>query len=253
MHLVTDEPNFSILLPGPCNAACEFCFLKNERAPAKPEFQVEYLRKLDYTLRNLPRQFWQISITGGEPTLSPYLMPVLALISAHRGRYTNVVLTTNGTKLDAACGSLLNVVDHVNISMHHYDEGMNQKIFGGSYRMSHAAIATVVDMLGTVGIDASANCVVDDGVDLAFLDRYVRVAQSLGFRAVHFRKRNGTNDPVPAEAELSATYPSDCATRTYLSRNARSTPSSTTQFAEASMPTVPSMSTTVAMAACDMR
>lgn len=207
MKLLTNAPNFSILLPGPCNAACEFCFLKKARSSPRAGFLNEYLSRLDELLRSLPKQFYQISLTGGEPTLSPYLTPVLSVLSAHRERYTNIVLTTNGAKLETAYPSFLGIVDHANISVHHYDEDKNQKVFGGSYRTTTHAIEHCVDRLGSIGIDACANCVIDDGVSLKFIAKYVRFAQSVGFRAVHFRKRNGTNDPVPAEAELSKDYP----------------------------------------------
>ena len=204
MKLLTNAPNFSIVLPGPCNAACEFCFTKGLRQKLPAEGMMGYLLRLDRTLRSLGKEFFQISITGGEPTLSPYLVPVLSVIGGYRKRFTNVVLTTNGTRLEGLTGVLKGTVDHVNISRHHYDDDLNAQVFRGSYDVRSGKIAECVDQLNAVGIDVSVNCVIDDTTNLPFLMSFVDYARFTGFHAVRFRKINGDNEPAPAEVALDA-------------------------------------------------
>lgn len=204
MELLNDDPNFSIVLPGPCDAACGFCF-----AQKPPAFcgMLKYLTRLNAVLEALGPQFYQISITGGEPTMSPYLLPVLAVIQAHRRKYTNVLLTTNGSRLLEVADDLHGIVDHVNISRHHYDDGKNAHIFGGKYRVSTADAERMVNRLSATGIDVSVNCIVYDSTDVGFLGCFIGYAMSVGFKAVRFRKKNGDNNPIPAETHFAENYP----------------------------------------------
>lgn len=196
MQLLNDDPNFSIVLPGPCDAACSFCF--SQKGPPSCGM-LKYLTRLNAVLEALGPQFYQISITGGEPTLSPYLLPVLAVIQAHRHKFTNVLLTTNGSKLLDVYEDLKGIVDNVNISRHHYQEGKNKRIFGGRYNVKTGDLEMMTDRLGAIGIAVSANCVVDDSTDAGFLGYFIGFAMSIGFKAVRFRKQNGDNEPIPAE------------------------------------------------------
>ena len=68
------NPNLSIVMPGGCNGKCDFCFWQKTKPCGG------YLEKLTGVFTSLPSQFSQLSITGGEPTLSPYLENVLNLI-----------------------------------------------------------------------------------------------------------------------------------------------------------------------------
>lgn len=78
-----NNPNLSIVMPGGCNGNCQFCFWKQTEPCGN------YLEKVNNILKSLPSQFKQLSITGGEPTLSPYLEKVLNLID--REKYIHTV------------------------------------------------------------------------------------------------------------------------------------------------------------------
>jgi len=70
LNLINEEPNFSIIVPTGCNAHCDFCFWNRGHSEVDP---VEYLNQLCETLDALPDDFEQCSITGGEPTMLPWL------------------------------------------------------------------------------------------------------------------------------------------------------------------------------------
>ena len=63
MNLAVYNPNFSIVVPSGCNAACKFCFWEQSRSLSKEEF----LQRLEEVLLELPEDFEQCSITGGVP------------------------------------------------------------------------------------------------------------------------------------------------------------------------------------------
>lgn len=199
MNLLNNDPNFSIVLPGGCNANCDFCF-----AGSRPNriSLAKYLTNLEKILNTLPKEFYQISITGGEPGISPYLEHVLELISEHREKYTNILLTTNGTNLLKHKDIISKAVDHINISRHHYDSVSNKKIFKGSYDITEPYLEQCIDEYGKVGIDVSVNCVVNDFTTKEFIEKFIQFSKSIGFSAIRFRKENGTNDPVAVEKEF---------------------------------------------------
>lgn len=199
MNLLNNDPNFSIVLPGGCNANCDFCFSANR--PQRKSL-AKYLVNLQNTLDTLPKEFYQISITGGEPGISPWLVPVLELISENREKYTNILLTTNGTNLLENKDIISSAVDHINISRHHYDHLENKKIFKGTYNISDEYLEKCVDEYGKNGIDVSVNCVVNDSTTKDFIEKFMEYSKKIGFSAIRFRKENGTNDPVLVEKEF---------------------------------------------------
>jgi organic radical activating enzyme len=197
MKLLITDPNFSIILPG-CNAACDFCFAEKYKSCDKRV----YLENLNNTLKNLPPEFFQISITGGEPTIHPWFKEVLYMVSQHK-RFTKVVLTSNGTNLLYHIKNISGVVNHINLSIHHYDDVWNQEIFKGSYNLRTEDHKEIVDAFGAEGIDVSISCVIDDNTKKHFVDKFIEMSKYLGARSVRFRKINGDNVPVKVESEYS--------------------------------------------------
>lgn len=198
MKTTNNDPNFSIVMPGGCNAKCDFCF-NNEQEKLEVLEINQYMSNLNRTLAVLDDRFYQISITGGEPLLSPYFEQVLSLIPYHRTKYTNVLLTTNGTGLLEKIDKISNAVDHINISRHHYDETKNNNIFKGSYSMSDNELTEIIDAYGKKGVDVSVNCVITDSTTREFIDKYIKWSRNIGVEAVRFRKENGTLDKTPVE------------------------------------------------------
>lgn len=202
-----DDPNFSIVMPGGCNAECAFCFNRDKRGK-KADDPTEWLLGLYKTLESMPKQFYQIAITGNEPMLSPLIDGVLTVCRKARGRYTNILLTTNGTNLLEQIKKVSESVHHINVSRHHYDEVENLRIFGGQYRVSDENLVQIIDRYSALGVDVSLNCVIDDKTDTDFIYKYVDFAKHVGAKAVRFRKQNGDNLAMTAcESELAERYP----------------------------------------------
>lgn len=201
------DPNFSIVMPGGCNADCAFCFNKDKRTVRMGD-RMTWLLNLYRTLVALPEQFYQISITGNEPMMSPIIDDVLSILREVRGKYTNILLTTNGTNLTNGLHNVVKSVDHINVSRHHYDEEENCKIFRGNYRVMDEDLAEIIDTYSAQGVDVSLNCVINDETTYDFINAYIDFAKRMGAHAVRFRKQNGDNlNMTPAEEVFDQRYP----------------------------------------------
>lgn len=195
-ELFYSNPNLSIVLPGPCQAKCDFCFWYQKPTDSK------WLEKLAYVLDTLPDCFYQVSITGGEPTLSQYLLPTLDLLSARRKKYSKVVLTTNGVKLYKCIDNVNKSVDHVNISRHHWLQEENWKVFKTQAIPDTAMLQNYARVLGK---KLTFNCVIKD-MSVPDMKTYLSHAIDLGVYKVCFRQEHGSLDPVVIEAYLLKNY-----------------------------------------------
>lgn len=207
MKLYNDSPNFSIIAPGECNASCSFCFWQEE------ETHEDYKNKLIETLTNLPKQFHQISITGGEPCISPYIYDILEVLQ-NKESYgiDKVVLTTNGTGLEDVIDSLDGVVDFVNISRHHWDEEKNSNIFQTSSIPSNLEILALVTKLNKIGISANMNTVVTFN-EKKEIERMIHFGKEACFSSIAFRHQHGSLDAPKLESyfdDFKARYENTC-------------------------------------------
>lgn len=195
------NPNFSIILPGGCNCNCDFCFWRKDKHQATNNdvFFNALANALDY----LPEQFNQLSITGGEPTISPVFHKVLELIAdkktlftgAHK--WTKVVLTTNGSNLKSYLDKFPNLfdraVDFVNISRHSEFHETNNGRFGlkeGTKVLPNASqIAEINETLNKMGKKSTANYVLRNGRSHQ-PNEFIRWAKQVDFSEVCFRKQH---------------------------------------------------------------
>lgn len=194
MNLAVSNPNFSIVVPTGCNAKCNFCFwTKSEKCLPKRE----YLRRLQTVLQDLPCDFTQCSITGGEPTTCDFLRDILVLV---RLRFDKVVLSTNGFKVEPW---VFDYIDHLNISRHHHDDLKNEQIFGTSTVPNWLGIQDICNRANNVGVDVTINTVVhEDFHKKSFLHNMLDFVRSVEANAICFRKEHGNLDPLPIEKEL---------------------------------------------------
>lgn len=206
-NLIVDNPNFSIIVPTGCNAKCSFCFWDRNVTRVKPE---EYLEKLWSELQDLPDIFTQCSITGGEPTMLPWLKGILRLV---RERFDKVVLSTNGYKLDKhlyMCDDGL--IDHLNISRHDIGEKNNRQAFGTESIPSDKVIRALSRTFQNFGIDVTLNCVLSPEYDdLQFIHDYIDYAKGLNANSVSFRKDHSDLEFMGVEEALGKViYSSSC-------------------------------------------
>lgn len=192
MKFYETPPNFSIVLPGPCNANCPFCFWKEtSSSPA-------YLDGLIAVLNALPPTMTEVSLTGGEPLMSPHFEEVLSVCAT---RFKKVVITTNGTHLlemESFISSVPNAHIYINISRHHHQDDRNKMIFNSSFVPSAEEIGDAIALLSmSGGIPVRANCVLCDQFNGASdVHEYLKWCRATGFNSVSFRKQHGTlNQP----------------------------------------------------------
>lgn len=186
------NPNFSIVVPGGCNGKCSFCFWKQSKVCEN------YIGNLVETLNSMPSQFYQLSLTGGEPTMSPYLDKILENID--RTKWKHTVLTTNGTNILKYISKLEGKIDHINISRHHYDDVINESIFGTDTVPDSKKLRTIVTELNKVGIDVTYSAVLTEELNSKEgAEKYIAFAKRSGAKQVFLRKPHGSLDASKAE------------------------------------------------------
>lgn len=207
MKLYNDNPNFSIIAPGGCNASCSFCFWKQESN------HKDYKNNLITTLANLPKYFHQVSITGGEPCLSPHIHDILDVLK-NKETYgiDKVVLTTNGTGLIDIIDDFEDVVDFVNISRHHWNEEKNAEIFNTDSVPSNLDLLELTTRLNKIGISVNMNTVVTFNTK-KLAERMMHFAKKSGFSSIAFRHQHGSLGAPKLESyfdEYKAKYENSC-------------------------------------------
>jgi molybdenum cofactor biosynthesis enzyme MoaA len=154
-------PNTTLLLPGSCNASCSFCFWNQSEAKIRqPD---NYTEKVFSTIENLPEEFRTLSLSGGEPTLSPYFGRVLAALGKfRRGNHLDrVVLTTHGGNLAPFITAVGCVVDHINISRHEIGYHANVSVFKTTNIPTDEELTGMIKKIHTeTSCDVTLNCVI---------------------------------------------------------------------------------------------
>lgn len=184
------DPNFTIITSGGCNSFCDFC-----TDPYKRKASPDYLKNIEDVLFNrLPKHFDQISISGGEPTISPHLTQILGLIKL-TNRFRKVVLTTNGAKLKQKIEVIAQGINHLNVSRHAIGYAANTRVFGTTEIIGDADLKAVSLYLNQHGIDVNLNHVYADKDQLTmdYVLKYIEYAKSVGATSVSFRYDQNEN------------------------------------------------------------
>lgn len=214
-------PNTTILLPGSCNAKCDFCFWNRDEGKIRVGKEV-FLEKAFTYLANMPDLFSVLSISGGEPTLSPYFSSFLVALSRfRRDRYfERVVLTTNGANLDKHIAAVGCAVDHINISRHGLTTEENQAIFKTESIPTDEDLKRLISRIHKIThCDVTLNCVIpedgpNNGIDtFKFCRTFIKYAKDLGADAVSFRKVASDVSPTMAEKMFAEKYGVDSETQ----------------------------------------
>lgn len=211
------NPNFTIVLPGVCQAKCDFCFFKQDKNDEL------FLKGLKKALKKLPDMFYQISITGGEPTISPVFDEAMTIIRKFRekGKIRKVVLTTNGLNL---VNKNLEGIDHINISRHHFDQTICENIFKTKKIPNSKDLVDIAAHANKIGIDINYNIVmVEENKDLNIFD-FSLFAKMHHATSLTFRNQYGDYSANPLEEQvIKAGYKASsvqtcpvCRTSTYL-------------------------------------
>lgn len=208
-------PNTTILLPGSCNAHCDFCFWNRDEAKIKQ--LPDYLDMVFSNLANLPDDFKVLSISGGEPTLSPYFGKFLARLGVHRRKnhLERVVLTTNGANLVNYITPIGCVIDHINISRHGITDEGNFDIFKSKKIPTNDELRDIILRIHSETLcDVTLNCIIYQETKESFCKRFIEYAKDMGADAVSFRKVASDVSPTDVEntfiEQYGAGVQSDC-------------------------------------------
>ena len=151
--------NFSIFVDDYCNADCKFCVAQLRYSQKKLMYckkHIEdndlYLKRLDEILKIVRPLNPSISITGGEPTLSPIITDILKLIDKYDFRKRTI--TTNGSGLlniqdnDTILNNLIKYKwNHLNISRASYDDKLNREIMRFNTEKEYCTMDMINDIL----------------------------------------------------------------------------------------------------------
>ena len=186
-----------VVIPTYCQANCDFCFNKSNK---KQQHDTDkFLKNLNISLskifNNVKREF-TIDITGNEPTFNVELLKnTLDIINKYRSFISKIVLTTNGFKL-MDCLSFIDMVDIINISVHHYDFNIRKEIFKTNNILNDSQLKSIISDLKKQKIIVSAICVLNKEVNdfKSFYNRFSDWAINLGFNDVRIRSNYFRND-----------------------------------------------------------
>lgn len=202
-RLIYDNCNLSIFVDDYCNADCKFCVaqLRYENIgkmyeKPKIEDEEEYFCRLDEVLSKIDPLNVSVSLTGGEPTLSPKLIRILQLLEKHHIRKRTI--TTNGSSLlDEIEGKkvldyLIDYhMDHLNISKAHYDENINRQIM--KYKKGYCSnemLKKIIPYALEHGLRPRLSCLLlKDGIhSVEDMVQYISFYEKLGIDNVIFRE-----------------------------------------------------------------
>lgn len=151
--------NFSIFIDDYCNADCKFCVAQLRYAHKQALYQKEhitdldkYLSRLEYILKLIRPLNPSVSITGGEPTLSPILTDVMKLVDDLGFRKRTI--TTNGSGLfniqngDTILNNLIKYHwNHLNISRASYNDSLNRQIMRYAAEKEYCTVEMMKDII----------------------------------------------------------------------------------------------------------
>lgn len=173
IYHVHPNVNLYVDVTAACNADCEFCIAKTTYTRNRIADD-KYLQKLDYVLSELECLGPSIQIVGGEPTIDPKIVRIIDMVDKHRMK--RPVLNTNGFGLNASLTQRLNdsIFSHINISRHHYNDGMNQQIMRSGRLHTSDQLATSTKRLQN---DIRVQCNLIGG----YIDTYGEVMQFIAY------------------------------------------------------------------------
>lgn len=198
--------NFSIklVIPSKCNAKCKFCFNHLTESTKVEDVDTFFtnlensLENILFLLENANRTNISLDITGNEPTFNPEILKTtLRIISRFKSRFTKIVLTSNGFRLEECIPYLEGVVDIVNISTHSSNLMDRQYIFGIEKVLKDKDYIKINSELSALGITTTSVGVLHEPLWCKFeefLYDYVMWSKSVGFSSLRIRSNFYSND-----------------------------------------------------------
>lgn len=166
-----------------CNANCYFCCANLTK---KDNREITDFPKLQRVIVELIKNnvISKIVLTGGEPLMHPNFTEFLDLLDRHELKYYS--LNTNGILLPNFIQEINNSkLKHINISMHHYTDTINQKIMKKC--LQYNDIKQLRKKISE-NIEIRLACTITKHLYTeADIEKYINKAKSIGVNNVIFR------------------------------------------------------------------
>lgn len=195
--------NFTIFVDTVCNADCKFCIEQiktNNSGLIIKEGEMlsgeKYLKRLDEIMSRIRKYNPSISITGGEPLMSPVIRDVLKIVKKYNFR--KVILTTNGTNILELVDDIIDSeITHVNFSRPFYNDEVSKRIM--RFREKYVPfddLKEAIRKLENGNVQTRMNCILSkEGIQsLDDAKKYIDYAYSLGCKHIIFRELLSFNE-----------------------------------------------------------
>lgn len=189
-----------VVLPGYCQAHCPFCFNNLTLSTQKHDYEMFFknlIESLDMIFNNINNRPISIDITGNEPTFYIEIFSrLMKIISKYKSKIDKVVLTSNGFNLEKCLIHMKNVVDIVNISVHHYDYDIRKMIFKTASIPNDNDLKRVINTLEKYNISSTAVSVLYKEFEIFkdFYHKFMNWAKELGFKDIRMRSNFCADD-----------------------------------------------------------
>lgn len=205
--IVEDKPQFNLsiklVIPSGCSMRCPFCFNNLNRGTATHEKNV-FLKRFIQSLMTIvntarsvnPNRSISLDITGNEPTEDvDFFINIIDNIREIRGHFNSVVVTSNGKGMficEELCNKMKDVVDIVNLSVHHYDFTLRFNAFGKprDFMNIDSYYMKINHRLNSIGIKTTAVSVLYKKLDEPFenfIVKFVEWCKVIGFSDLRLR------------------------------------------------------------------
>lgn len=196
-----------LVVPGTCNANCDFCYNKNSNKmnigtyELKQQWLNNFILSLEQIILKInERQLISIDITGNEPTLdTDFFIQIMHKLRnfSLKSKICRITCTTNGVGLMTVAPYMKDVVNYVNISVHDYNIDRRKAIFK-TYSPTDAMYKDMVKILLDNDIYTSAISVISEEIDdfSNWRNEFINWANDIGFIGLRFRHNVYTRSDI---------------------------------------------------------
>lgn len=194
-----------IVIPCYCQAHCPFCFNNqtiNTQVHDWTGFISNIHNSLNILFQNIHNRRISLDITGNEPTFNiEQFKQLMDILKFYKNIYQNnidkIVLTTNGFHLYECIPYMKNVIDIVNISLHHYNYKNRQDIFKTKYIPSDNDLKNIIEKLNNINISVTSVAVIYENIIFKnFVYDFAEFSKQIGFKDARIRINFTTNNQL---------------------------------------------------------
>lgn len=201
-HKIGTGSNLSVkvVIPSYCQANCDFCFnnlTRSTQVHNEKEFLINLRKSLDMILKGIDKRKVTLDVTGNEPTFNILLFKeFLETILEYKSDLGRIIVTSNGYNLDKCIDYMLDVINIMNISVHHYDYEKRKEIFKTSLIPSDEELRKIVKRFSDNNIKCTSVAVLNEEIKdfRSFYNNFVKWSKEIGFKDTRMRSNFIRND-----------------------------------------------------------